>query len=102
MTTEEFAAIIVDALHEQNYFKKGIKSHPADIAISFSSTAETIAATMDWAIRKEFVGIEKKGIEKPSNDSDGIDDYNNKLYTKSEDKKNALKVKINHFDKGYL
>jgi hypothetical protein len=52
MTTEEFAAIIVDTLHEQNYFKKGTKNHPSDMAISFISTAETIAATMEWAIKK--------------------------------------------------
>ena len=52
MTTEEFAAIIVDTLHEQNYFKKGNKNHPSDMAISFISTAETIAATMEWAIKK--------------------------------------------------
>lgn len=52
MTTEEFAAMIVDTLHDQNYFKKGKKNHPSDIAISFVSTAETIAATMEWAIKK--------------------------------------------------
>lgn len=52
MTTEEFAAIIVDTLDEQNYFKKGTKNHPSDMAISFISTAETIAATMEWAIKK--------------------------------------------------
>ena len=52
MTTEEFAAIIVDSLDEQNYFKKGTKNHPSDMAVSFISTAETIAATMEWAIKK--------------------------------------------------
>lgn len=52
MTTEEFAAMIVDTLHDQNYFKKGKKNHPSDIAISFVSTAETIAATMEWAIKR--------------------------------------------------
>ena len=52
MTTEEFAAMIVDTLDEQNYFKKGIKNHPSDIMASFVSTAETIAATMEWAIEK--------------------------------------------------
>jgi len=53
MTTEEFAAMIVDSLDEQNYFKKGTKNHPADIVIAFVSTAETIASTVDWAIGKE-------------------------------------------------
>ncbi len=52
MTTEEFAAIIVDSLDEQNYFKKGTKNHPSDMAVSFISTAETIAATMEWAIKR--------------------------------------------------
>ena len=52
MTTEEFAAMIVDTLHDQNYFKKGKKNHPSDIAISFVSTAETIAATMELAIKR--------------------------------------------------
>ena len=52
MTTEEFAAMVVDTLDEQNYFKKGTKNHPADIVIAFTSTAETIAATMEWAIKK--------------------------------------------------
>jgi hypothetical protein len=53
MTTEEFAAMIVDTLDEQNYFKKGTKNHPVDIVIAFVSTAETIASTIDWAIGKE-------------------------------------------------
>ena len=53
MTTEEFAAMIVDSLDEQNYFKKGTKNHPVDIVIAFVSTAETIASTVGWAIGKE-------------------------------------------------
>lgn len=52
MTTEEFAAMIVDTLDEQNYFKKGSKNHPADMAFAFVSTAETISTTMSWAIKK--------------------------------------------------
>ena len=52
MTTEEFAAMIVDTLDEQNYFKKGSKNHPADIVVAFVSTAETISTTMSWAIKK--------------------------------------------------
>jgi len=54
MTTEAFAAMIVDARDDQNYFKKGMKSHPADIVAAFTSTAETISAAMEWAINKEY------------------------------------------------
>ena len=53
MTTEEFAAMIVDSLDEQSYFKKGTKNHPEDIVVAFVSTAETIASTVGWAIEKE-------------------------------------------------
>jgi|694.fasta_scaffold21492_9 hypothetical protein len=53
MTTEEFAAMVVDSLHEQNYFKKGSKNHPGDIVSAFTSTAESIASALDWAIRRE-------------------------------------------------
>ena len=64
MTTEEFAAMIVDTLDEQNYFKKGKKNHPSDMVISFVSTAETIATTMEWAIKKvqDINLAQKKGI----------------------------------------
>jgi hypothetical protein len=53
MTTEEFAAIVVDALHEQNYFKKSSKNHPQDIAISFATVGESIGVALSWAISKE-------------------------------------------------
>jgi hypothetical protein len=53
MTTEEFAAIVVDALHEQNYFKKSSKNHPYDIAISFATVGESIGTALSWAISKE-------------------------------------------------
>jgi hypothetical protein len=53
MTTEEFAAMVVDTLHDQNYFKKGGKHHPGDIVIAFTSAAESIAAALEWAISKE-------------------------------------------------
>jgi hypothetical protein len=53
MTTEEFADMVVDALHEQNYFKRGQKSHPGDIVMAFTSTAESIAAALEWAISRE-------------------------------------------------
>jgi len=53
MTTEEFAAMIVDTLDEQNYFKKGSKNHPGDIVAAFTTTAETIGTVMEWAIKRE-------------------------------------------------
>lgn len=63
MTTEEFAAMIVDALHEQNYFKRGQKSHPGDIVLAFTSTAESIAAALEWAIGKE-ADVKKQAMMK--------------------------------------
>jgi hypothetical protein len=77
MTTEEFAAMIVDTLHEQNYFKKGIKGHPSDIAVSFVSTAETIASTMEWAIKKvQDINLnEKMGILRTGNLSKNVSGY---------------------------
>jgi hypothetical protein len=65
MTTEEFAAMVVDTLHEQNYFKKGSKNHPADIVIAFTSTAESIASALDWAIQKEYQAKADKHKEVP-------------------------------------
>ncbi len=65
MTTEEFAAMVVDSLHEQNYFKKSSKNHPADIVIAFTSTAESIASALDWAIQKEYQAKADKHKEVP-------------------------------------
>lgn len=65
MTTEEFAAMIVDTLHEQNYFKKGSKNHPGDIVIAFTSTAESIASALDWAIHREHQAKIDKNKEAP-------------------------------------
>ena len=53
MTTEEFAALVVSALDEQNYFKRGTKNHPQDIALSFATVGESIGTAMSWAISKE-------------------------------------------------
>ena len=61
MTTEEFAAMVVDALHEQNYFKRGQKSHPGDIVLAFTSTAESIAAALEWAISQEAKVRQEQG-----------------------------------------
>lgn len=53
MTTDEFAQLVVDALHEQNYFKKGDTAHPQDIAYAFTTVGETIGSAMYWAIQQE-------------------------------------------------
>lgn len=53
MTTEEFAKMVVDALDEQNYFKKGETAHPHDIAMAFTTVGETIGIAMQWAIKHE-------------------------------------------------
>ena len=53
MTTEEFAALVVSALDEQNYFKRGSKNHPQDIAMSFATVGESIGTAMSWAISRE-------------------------------------------------
>lgn len=65
MTTEEFAAMVVDILHEQNYFKKGSKNHPGDIVAAFTSTAESIAWALDWAIHREHEAKIHKHKEAP-------------------------------------
>lgn len=63
MTTEEFAAMVVDVLDEQDYFKKGSKNHPGDIVSAFTSAAESIAKAMEWAISKEFE-VRKTNVER--------------------------------------
>jgi hypothetical protein len=65
MTTEEFAALVVDALHEQNYFKRGSKNHPQDIAISFATVGESIGTAMSWAISKEHE-VKKNAVMNPT------------------------------------
>ncbi len=52
MTTTEFAALVVNALDEQHYFKRNTPAHPADIAAAFSTVGDTIGSTMEWAIGK--------------------------------------------------
>lgn len=53
MTTREFADMVIDALDEQNYFKKDDVAHPYDIAVSFTTVGETIGKAMEWAIKHE-------------------------------------------------
>ena len=66
MTTQEFASMVVDALDEQNYFKKDDPAHPQDIAIAFSAVGETIGLAMNWAIRKEHE-FHKEAVMRPTN-----------------------------------
>lgn len=52
VTTEEFSSLIVDALDEQGYFKKGEAAHPEDIVTAFNSVAESISKGIGFAGRK--------------------------------------------------
>ena len=52
MTTDEFSKLVVDALDEQGYFKKGEAVHPEDIVIAFTSVAESIAKGAGFAGKK--------------------------------------------------
>lgn len=70
MSTEEFAELIVTALHEQDYFKRGTKHHPGDIAYSFTNIGESMASAFSWAISKqgeEKYLRDKNAILTPSN-----------------------------------
>lgn len=72
MSTEEFAELIVTALHEQDYFKRGTKHHPEDIAYSFTSISESMATALSWAISKECENKrsqdqDKSAVMRPSN-----------------------------------
>ena len=53
MTTREFADMVINILDEQNYFKHDDVAHPGDICFAFSTVAETIGKTMEWAIQQE-------------------------------------------------
>lgn len=80
MTTDEFAKLVVDALDEQNYFKKGETAHPADIATAFTTVGETIGAAMTWAIRQEAEVFKQammvpKNLKKSDPSSHNFDKY---------------------------
>jgi hypothetical protein len=64
MTTQEFADLVIEALHEQNYFKKNEPAHPGDICVAFSTVAETIGSAMTWAISQEHQ-YRKEAVMKP-------------------------------------
>ena len=66
MNTREFADLVIQTLHEQSYFKNGEVAHPGDIAIAFSTIAETIGSTMSWAISQEHQD-KKNAVMQPGN-----------------------------------
>ena len=67
MTTDEFAKMVVDALDEQNYFKKGDTAHPHDIAMAFTTVGETIGIAMSWAIKQEHESTKKNAVMQTGN-----------------------------------
>lgn len=64
MTTREFADLVVEALHEQNYFKHDDVCHPQDIAYAFTTVGETIGNAMAWAITQEN-NFKKQAVMQP-------------------------------------
>lgn len=66
MTTREFADLVVEALHEQNYFKNDDVAHPQDIAYAFTTVGETIGNAMSWAIKHER-DFRKEAVMKTKN-----------------------------------
>lgn len=62
MTTREFADLVIQALHEQNYFKNDDVAHPQDIAYAFTTVGETIGNAMSWAIKQEHKSSKKNAV----------------------------------------
>ena len=54
MTPQEFADIIIETMHEGNYFKKDQKAHPVDLEVAFSAAAFAIAMGIDAIARKNI------------------------------------------------
>lgn len=67
MTTREFADLVVEALADQNYFRKTEVAHPQDIAHAFTVVGETIGTALYWAIKEESSSNNKEALMKPSN-----------------------------------
>ena len=78
MTTSEFADLVVEALHEQNYFKHDDVAHPQDIAYAFTTIGETIGNAISWAIKQE-ADFRKEAVMQPTTLSKNIN-YTNKHY----------------------
>jgi hypothetical protein len=66
MTTEEFAALVVDALETTNHFKRGERVHPEDIVSAFVVMSEAIALGAG-AAGKKIWEAEKKAVMKTGN-----------------------------------
>ena len=58
--------MVIQALNDQNYFSRDEVAHPGDIAIAFSTVAETIGTTMCWAISQEHKD-KKNAVMNPGN-----------------------------------
>lgn len=69
MTTREFADLVVQALHEQNYFKNDEVAHPQDIAYAFTTVGETIGNAMSWAIKQEHEAVKEGKIKRTMMDT---------------------------------
>ena len=67
MTTRELADLVIEVLHEQNYFSVDETAHPQDIAFAFSTVAETIGSTMSWAISQEHDANKKNAVMQTGN-----------------------------------
>ena len=62
VTTTEFAALIVNCLDEQNYFKRDVAAHPEDIANAFTTIGQTIGSALEWAIKTNHQNRDKYGM----------------------------------------
>jgi hypothetical protein len=61
MTTDEFAALVVEALESTNHFKRGELVHPEDIVGAFVTVAEAIGIGAGAAGKKMWAA-EKKAV----------------------------------------
>ena len=55
VTTEEFAKLVVDYLHDYTSFKVDVTHHPEDISYAMSSAAQAIAYGMGYVYIKNMV-----------------------------------------------
>ena len=89
MTPQEFADLIVDTLHDSNYFSRDQKAHPIDIEAAFSSVAFAIASGID--------AIAKKNL-KPNHYTFNLNTHNVNNYSEWKKQNNEEGVKTNAFD----
>jgi hypothetical protein len=67
MTTREFSDLVIQTLHEQNYFRHNDVAHPQDIAHAFTTVGETIGNAMSWAIKQESDLNKKNAVMQTGN-----------------------------------